>query len=62
MKKDMNKKVYMTPAVEVEKMELETIIAASITSVGGDSGIDLGDGEIPAEADSRLFGDDDFGF
>ncbi len=30
------------------------VIAASITHVGGDSGLDLGDGEIPVEGDVKI--------
>lgn len=57
----MNKKVYIAPAIEVQKMELESMIAGSITSIGGDSGIGLGDGETPTSADSPFFDlDEDF--
>jgi len=47
------KKTYMTPALYVHHVQTETMIAASITSVGGNSGIDKGTGVIPTEADVK---------
>ena len=44
----------MTPAVYVHHVQTETMIAASITGVGGNSGITQGTGnEIPMEADVK---------
>ena len=34
-------------------MDAEEILAASVTSVGGDSGLGLGTGETPTEADAK---------
>lgn len=48
------KKTYMTPALYVHHVQTETMIAASITGVGGNSGITQGTGnEIPMEADVK---------
>ena len=47
------KKTYMTPAVYVHHVQTETMIAASITGVGGDAGIGKGTGEIPEVADVK---------
>ena len=58
----MNKKVYVIPAIDVEIIKLTPLMLGSITHVGGDSGIGLGDGEIPNTADGRLFDDSDFNF
>ena len=47
------KKTYIIPALEVTPCVAEQMIAASITQVGGDSGIGLGDGTVPTEADVK---------
>ena len=48
------KKTYMTPALYVHHVQTETMIAASITGVGGNSGIGMGSEEvIPVEADVK---------
>ena len=47
------KKVYMAPATETMNTEMENIICASVTTVGGNSGITMGEGDAPASADSR---------
>ena len=50
------KKKYMTPALDVQYVQEETMIAASITGIGGNSGIGLGDEndeDFPDEADVK---------
>ena len=47
------KKAYMTPLATIEEITVENIIATSITSVGGDAGIEQGEGEAPNEADAK---------
>ena len=47
------KKKYIAPALSTEFVEEESMMAASITSIGGDSGIDLGGGATPEEADVK---------
>ena len=48
------KKEYMAPAIKINDAELEALMnPASITEVGGNSGIGLGDGDTPGEADAR---------
>ena len=50
----MKAKAYITPESTIETMAGEQLICVhSITEVGGNSGIDLGEGETPDEADSR---------
>ena len=49
----MNKKQYIAPVLEMEGMEELEMICSSVTSVGGDAGIGLGDGVAPTEGDSR---------
>ena len=53
----MIKKVYITPVIEIEKMDSAPLLAGSIKSVGGDSGIDLGTDETPTSADAPAFGE-----
>ena len=48
------KKTYMTPALYVHHVQTETMIAASITGVGGNSGIGLGEGEIPIDIEADV--------
>ena len=47
------KKTYIIPAIEVTPVVAEQMIAASITKVDGNSGLELGDGEVPGEADVK---------
>ena len=54
------KKTYIIPATKVEAAVIEEMIAASITGIGGDSGIGLGTGETPIDADVKEFDDDDW--
>ena len=58
------KKKYIIPALHVQRVQTETMIAASILSVGGGSGIDLAgeDDEVPTEADVKdnFFGESIF--
>ena len=51
--KIMKTKVYKAPAARDIKMEHRLLNDASITNVGGNSGIGMGDGETPSTADSR---------
>ena len=47
------KKTYISPAMDVTYLVAEQMIANSITSVGGNSGIDLGTDPPPADADVK---------
>ncbi|MBO7069497.1 MAG: hypothetical protein J6W52_12635 [Bacteroidaceae bacterium] len=47
------KKTYITPQAQVELALVETMIVASITTVGGDANIEIGEGEVPDEADVK---------
>jgi hypothetical protein len=47
------KKVYIIPALHVQRVQAETMIAASILSVGGNADIELGEEEIPEDADVK---------
>ena len=47
------KKTYIIPTTEVTFVVADQMIANSITDVGGNSGIGLGDGEVPEEADVK---------
>ncbi len=52
----MKKTVYMAPAIEISTLvEENSLLQSTITEIGGDSGIGLGDGETPATGDSRIF-------
>ena len=53
----MIKKVYITPVIEIEIMDSAPLLAGSITSVGGDTDIELGTGEVPGTADAPAFGE-----
>ena len=56
----MIKKEYMTPAVEVVKMNCTPLLTGSITLIDGNSGIELGDdADVPTSADAPTFLDDD---
>ena len=48
------KKTYIIPVTEVSFAEAEQIIAASITTIGGDSGLTISD-EVPDEGDAKEF-------
>ena len=49
----MKKNAYLAPSVEVIDLGPESMIAASITSIGGNSGLGLGNnGETPTSADA----------
>ena len=56
------KKNYIAPSVYVQMIHAENMIAASITKIGGDAGIEIGTGEIPTEADVKgnIFEESDF--
>jgi hypothetical protein len=47
------KKTYISPAMDVTYMVAEQMIAASITGIGGNSGIGQGTGEVPTDADVK---------
>lgn len=47
------KKTYIIPALTEQRIQAEQMIAASITGVGGNSGIGQGTGEVPTEADVK---------
>lgn len=47
------KKTYIIPVLYVHHVQIETMIAASITGVGGNSTIELGTGDTPEEADVK---------
>ena len=53
------KKNYIAPELSEQLMMEEQMIAASITKVEGGSGIEIGEGEAPEEADVKgnFFGD-----
>lgn len=59
------KKTYIVPALHVQRVQAEQMIAASITGVGGNSGIQMGEPDptagpgVPTEADTKgnFFGD-----
>lgn len=56
------KKNYIVPALQSMDMNVEQMVAASIKNIGGNSGIQLGEEEVPAEADvnANPFGDSIF--
>ena len=48
------KKIYISPAIKNETaMDTENMIAASVTGVGGNSGLEMGDGQTPGTADTK---------
>lgn len=50
----MKKTVYMAPAATITQINMHPLMQqASVTSVGGNSGITMGEGEAPTAADSR---------
>ena len=50
------KKTYIIPAVKETALETFSMIANSITKVGGNSGLTQGTGPAPSEADVKLGG------
>ena len=50
------KKTYIIPATRVESGVAEEMIASSITNIGGESGLPIGYGETPTDADVKGFG------
>ena len=50
------KKTYIIPATKVEAAVIEEMIAASITGIGGDSGLNKGTGDLPVKADVKESG------
>ena len=51
----MNKKNYIAPVLYFEDMETEKMICNSIAAIEGDSGLELGIGDVPEDAESRFF-------
>lgn len=49
----MKKTVYIAPAIKIAESGLENMICASVTAVGGNAGIELGEGDTPTTADTR---------
>ena len=47
------KKTYIIPVAESISFEVESMIANSIKSVAGNSGITVGEGETPTTADVK---------
>ena len=47
------KKTYIAPVVEGVQMDAEEIIAASVTGIGGNSGLQKSTGVAPDEADVK---------
>ncbi len=55
-KSHIMKKTYIIPLTQVETAQAEMMMAVSITSINGDAGIELGDGDIvPDEADVKEY-------
>lgn len=55
MQTNMEKKLYVKPAVATFELGDELMTAASITGVYGDTGIEMGDNmdEVPTAADAK---------
>ena len=53
------KKTYISPAMDVTYLVAEQMIANSITGIGGNAGIGMGEGDVPGEADVKgnLYGE-----
>ena len=49
----MKKARYITPETILTEVEVTRMICNSVTAVGGDANIGLGEGEAPNTADSR---------
>lgn len=47
------KKTYIAPQMEVTQVGMVQMLAASIVSVGGDSDLNIGEGDIPTSADVK---------
>ena len=47
------KKDYISPEVNITYVEAYNMIAASVTQIEGDSGIEMGEEETPTEADAK---------
>ncbi len=47
------KKTYISPAMDVTYMVATQMLANSILTTGGDSGIGMGVGDTPSEADVK---------
>ena len=47
------KKEYISPVVFQTTIHAENLMTGSITSVGGNSGVQKGEGSAPTEADGR---------
>ena len=45
------KKTYIAPLMEVEVLFEDEMLATSITDIAGDSGMELGTGDVPTDAD-----------
>ena len=56
------KKNYIIPALQPMSMDVERMVAASVTNIGGNSGIEIGTGDAPetAEAPGNPFGESIF--
>jgi len=48
------KKTYIIPVAESISFEVESMIANSIQTVGGNTGITKGEGEAPASGDVKV--------
>lgn len=50
------KKTYIAPYVETETIEYEGyLLDTSIVGISGDADLEIGDGDVPETADTRLF-------
>lgn len=50
------KKTYIAPYVETESIEYEGyLLDTSIVGISGDTDLEIGDGDVPETADTRLF-------
>ena len=47
------KKTYISPTMRVKQVVIEHIMAGSITSIGGDTDLEIGEGDPPSEADAK---------
>ena len=47
------KKKYIAPALSTEFVEEESMMAASIRTIGGDTDLEIGTGDTPTEADVK---------
>ena len=53
--KNMKKKTYIVPAIQVQRIMIQQMICGSLTRVSGDTDVDKGEGdpEPPGGADTR---------